>query len=305
MKTVHLRNLEIGTKMPKVCVPIVGKTFSEIIEQAEKISPMGADLVEWRVDYCDFYHDREQVEEVLVSIRQILEDTPILFTFRSKAEGGNADINGMEYLELNRFAIQEGMADIIDVELSCEEVILDEIIRTAHRAGNADINGMEYLELNRFAIQEGMADIIDVELSCEEVILDEIIRTAHRAKIPVMLSSHDFEKTLNTVVMIKRLKYMEEKGADIAKLAVMPKNERDVLNLLDATLTAREQMDIPIVTMAMGGIGTISRLSGECFGSALTFGCVGKASAPGQMELRQLKETLDFIHRGTVRTEME
>ncbi len=258
MKTVHLRNLEIGTKMPKVCVPIVGKTFSEIIEQAEKISPMGADLVEWRVDYCDFYHDREQVEEVLVSVRQILEDTPILFTFRSKAEGGNVDIDGNEYLELNRFAIQEGMADIIDVELSCEEAILD-----------------------------------------------EIIRTAHRAQIPVMLSSHDFEKTLNTVVMIKRLKYMEEKGADIAKLAVMPKNERDVLNLLDATLTAREQMDIPIVTMAMGGIGTISRLSGECFGSALTFGCVGKASAPGQMELRQLKETLDFIHRGTVRTEME
>ena len=85
----------------------------------------------------------------------------------------------------------------------------------------------------------------------------------------------------------------------------MPKEERDVLNLLNATLMAREQLEIPIVTMSMGGIGTISRLCGESFGSALTFGCVGKASAPGQMELKQLKDILNQIHRGITRMEMD
>ena len=258
MKTVRLRNIEIGMKVPKVCVPIVGKTFSEVIEQAERISPMGADLVEWRADCCDFYSEREQVEAVLVSIREILEDTPILFTFRSRQEGGNQPIGGKEYLELNRFAIQEGMADMIDVELSHE----DEIV-------------------------------------------DEIIRTAHRAKIPVILSSHNFERTPDPAAMTETLKEMEKRGADFAKLAVMPNCERDVLNLLCATLDAREQMDIPVVTMAMGGIGIVSRLSGECFGSALTFGCVGKASAPGQVELKQLKATLELIHRGITRSELE
>lgn len=256
MRTVHLRNVEIGTGLPKVCVPIVGKTFSEIIEQAEKISSMGSDLVEWRVDCCDFYHDAEQIEEIMVFIREILEETPLLFTFRSDREGGNQGIEDNEYLEINRLAIQSGMADMIDVEMS-------------HADG----------------------------------IIDEIIRTAHRAQRPVLLSSHNFERTPSVEMMVERLKQMEERTADIAKLAVMPKNERDVLNLLSCTLSAREQMEIPIVTMAMGGIGTISRLSGESFGSALTFGCVGKASAPGQMELKQLKDTLDFIHRGITRIE--
>lgn len=258
MKTVRLRDIAIGANVPKVCVPIVGKTFSEIIEQAERISPMGADLVEWRADCCDFYGDREQVEAVLVSIREILEDTPILFTFRSKEEGGEHSISEEEYLALNRFAIQEGMADIIDVEISKKGEVVDEMIRTAHRAG-----------------------------------------------IPVMLSCHDFERTPDAKAMIRTLKQMEAMGGDIAKLAVMPKGERDVLNLLLATLDAREEMDIPIVTMSMGGMGTISRLSGECFGSALTFGCVGKASAPGQVELKPLKDTLELIHRGITRSEAE
>ncbi len=32
MKTVHLRNLEIGTKMPKVCVPIVGDLSKQLLK---------------------------------------------------------------------------------------------------------------------------------------------------------------------------------------------------------------------------------------------------------------------------------
>jgi len=47
----------------------------------------------------------------------------------------------------------------------------------------------------------------------------------------------------------------------------------------------------------MAGTGLISRLCGEVFGSALTFGAVGKASAPGQMNASDLREILTLIDK--------
>ena len=54
--------------------------------------------------------------------------------------------------------------------------------------------------------------------------------------------------------------------------------------------------DRPVITMSMGGTGLISRLCGEVFGSACTFGAVGKASAPGQIGASDLGTVLDLIH---------
>ena len=54
--------------------------------------------------------------------------------------------------------------------------------------------------------------------------------------------------------------------------------------------------DKPVITMAMGALGLISRLAGETFGSALTFGAGEKASAPGQIPAKQLKDVSDIIH---------
>ena len=67
---------------------------------------------------------------------------------------------------------------------------------------------------------------------------------------------------------------MQELGADIPKIAVMPQNKQDVLTLLAATEEMnRNHADRPIITMSMAGTGVVSRLCGEVFGSALTFGC--------------------------------
>ena len=90
---------------------------------------------------------------------------------------------------------------------------------------------------------------------------------------------------------------MQELGVDVPKIAVMPQNKKDVITLLAAT----EEMytnysDRPIITMSMAGTGAISRLSGEVFGSALTFGAVGKVSAPGQINVEDLKTVLNIVH---------
>lgn len=88
------------------------------------------------------------------------------------------------------------------------------------------------------------------------------------------------------------------------ELGAVPENcsnatvQKDVLTLLEATREmAEEHADRPIITMSMAGTGLISRLCGEVFGSALTFGAVGKASAPGQMNASDLREILTLIDK--------
>ena len=54
----------------------------------------------------------------------------------------------------------------------------------------------------------------------------------------------------------------------------------------------REHAKCPVVTMSMSEVGVVSRICGEAFGSALTFGAVKKASAPGQLGAEELRMVL-------------
>ena len=85
---------------------------------------------------------------------------------------------------------------------------------------------------------------------------------------------------------------METIGGDIGKIAVMPKNSSDVEILISAAEEASRQLQIPIVAVSMGELGKKTRINGEDFGSILTFGSLGKASAPGQIPAKELKEKL-------------
>ena len=90
---------------------------------------------------------------------------------------------------------------------------------------------------------------------------------------------------------------MQEIGADILKIAVMPESKKDVLTLLLATEEMVSEYAVkPVVTMSMAGLGAISRVSGEIFGSAVTFGSMEAASAPGQLQLADLRNVLEIIH---------
>ena len=71
----------------------------------------------------------------------------------------------------------------------------------------------------------------------------------------------------------------------------------DVQQLLDATQEmSGKYADRPIITMSMGA-GVVSRLCGEYFGSAMTFGAVGQVSAPGQIPVEELNAAMDILHR--------
>lgn len=251
MNTVCVRNIEIGAGIPKICVPIVGVTKDDILEEAKTLQSIPVDVVEWRIDWFDGVFDFEQVLDVLKNLREILGETPLLMTFRTSKEGGEKAIETEDYIALNVKAAQSGYVDLVDVEVFTG----DEIVK-------------------------------------------EIIEKVHAADVKVVASNHDFFKTPEKDDIIGRLRKMQDLGADIPKIAVMPQSKSDVLTLLAATeeMTSK-YADRPIITMSMKGTGVISRLCGEVFGSALTFGAAKKASAPGQMDVQDLNTVLNLIHK--------
>ena len=135
-------------------------------------------------------------------------------------------------------------------------------------------------------------------LFTDDDVVKTIINAAHEAGVKVIASNHDFFKTPEKEEIIRRLCMMQELGADIPKIAVMPQNKRDVLTLLSATEEmVTDYADRPIITMSMAGTGVISRLCGEVFGSSMTFGAAKKASAPGQMGVEDLSTVLGLLHK--------
>lgn len=169
--------------------------------------------------------------------------------------------------------------------------------RTSKEGGEKAIDPQTYAELNKAAAQTGYADLVDVEIFTGDEIVRNMIDTIHRCGVKVIASNHDFDKTPDRDEIVARLRRMQELDADILKIAVMPQNKKDVITLLAATEEMnREYADRPVVTMSMSGTGVISRLCGEVFGSALTFGSVGKASAPGQMDAEDLSWILIKLH---------
>jgi len=250
MNPVKVRNVTIGEGMPKICVPIVGKTRDEIIETAREIVKVPADLVEWRVDWFEAVLEIQKVVTLSAELREILGDVPILFTFRTKAEGGEKELNAKPYAMLNKMMIASGNIDLVDIEV--------------------------------FTAKEEVTSIIE---------------TAHKHGVTVVGSSHDFAKTPEKEEIIKRLCYMQDIGVDIPKIAVMPQNKKDVLVLLSATEEmASEYANRPIITMSMAGMGAVSRVAGETFGSAITFGALKEVSAPGQIQVEDLKKILEIMH---------
>ncbi len=177
----------------------------------------------------------------------------------------------------------------------CSKVIVLCTFRSKAQGGRQEIKEGEYTELLLHIAQSGMADLLDVEVS-ELSDAPGVIKNLHAAGQAIIGSQHYFSHTPKVWQMQQELLRMKEAGADIGKLAVMPKRPMDVLWLLKATAEMKEQEpDYLIVTMAMGGLGAVSRISGQIFGSCMTFASLGKASAPGQLHLEDTALMLNKI----------
>jgi 3-dehydroquinate dehydratase-1 len=182
------------------------------------------------------------------------------------------------------------------VRESLKEIPLIFTFRSLLEGGEREISIEEYEKLLILAVDSGYIDIIDIEIMKDFDGFNKLSDYAHEKGILVIASSHDFSKTPTQDEILFRLMKMSNEGADIPKIAVMPKCEEDVVTLLKATVIAKTCIDNPIVTISMGKLGAVTRIAGETFGSAITFATAGKKSAPGQIEVKKLKEAMDLLH---------
>ncbi|KPI52803.1 3-dehydroquinate dehydratase [Clostridioides difficile] len=194
--------------------------------------------------------------------------------------------------------IQEVKNTLYELKSYISNIPLLFTFRSIVEGGEKLISKDYYITLNKEISNTGLIDLLDVELFIGDEIVEEVVNFAHKKGVKVIISNHDFNKTPKKEEIISRLCRMQELGADLPKIAVMPQNEKDVLVLLEATNEMfRIYADRPIVTMSMSGVGVISRLCGEIFGSALTFGAAKNVSAPGQISFKELNSVLNLLHK--------
>ena len=184
-------------------------------------------------------------------------------------------------------------ADIKNLNLN-KPIILT--CRSMREGGQSSLENKEYYHLYEQGIESKAFDIYDVELSSGTNTVINLSNLIHQNDKKIIMSSHDFTRTPSIDTMLGKIKQMDSLEADIIKIAVMPEDYRDVLLLLETTLKANELYDKPLVTMSMSSKGIATRILGEQFGSAITFGKDNNSSAPGQIEVHALKEVLKVIH---------
>jgi len=183
------------------------------------------------------------------------------------------------------------------LRVALKDKLLLVTIRTKAEGGQAALSPAEYRQFLELVLDTDCADLLDIEFFTAGADLPLLVEQAHTAGVPVVCSSHDFAKTPPRAELVERMVQMQQAGADLPKLAVMPQSRIDVLELLAATAEmAEHHPETPVITMSMGALGAVSRLAGETFGSAMTFANPGQASAPGQVPLEVVNQVLDALH---------
>lgn len=248
MYIIERKGQRITEGKPVICVPVVGRTKEEIISAVRALADKGAAMIEWRADYFQDIRDIQAVRELFAGLEPLVEHVMLLFTFRTKKQGGEAELEETALKRLYALAAESRAVDFIDIE---------------------------YFEAEEAA---------------------GLIAELKQKGVLVIASQHDFAKTPSEEKMYVQLRQMADGGADIVKLAVMPKEPEDVLSLLSVTAKFRKDFpDVPLITMSMGRYGIISRISGEVFGSCVTFGACGQTSAPGQLQMDKLDTILTYL----------
>ncbi len=233
-----------------ICVPIVGPTIKDIFSQVQEAAQAKVDLIELRPDMWmkgSSISEEEYIPTIVNLVEEVhskYEKMPMLFAWRSLAEGGETSLSNENYGNLLQAIVDHNVVDAVDVELFAYTDTIGQIIKEAHHQG-----------------------------------------------LQTVMSYHNFLSTPK----VKRLHIYAERmisaGAAVIKFALMPTTNEDVLSVLQFTKELTERYpQLPRITMSMGKLGQMTRTCGHVFGNCLTFGTLGQASAPGQVEVAVLKQ---------------
>ncbi|HCD71319.1 type I 3-dehydroquinate dehydratase [Thermovirga lienii] len=192
--------------------------------------------------------------------------------------------------------VETSLSVIKEVRKIAKDVPIILTCRGHWEGGFKEVSDEAKFSLYEKAVKLKLVDYIDIELAYGEEKIQKAKELLKGTSTYLIVSFHDFEKTPPEEELYSIMASEIKAGAHVAKLAVMPKKEEDVLALLAATLSTRRDFpEVPLITMSMGELGSLSRVIGGKFGSDLTFAVGNKESAPGQIPVTKLKQCLDAL----------
>lgn len=246
MKEKNFGKITLSNNQARVCVPVMGKTTEEVLQQLKSAVEMEPDIIEWRGDFFETDNNEEYLN-VLKQMKDVNENIPVIFTIRTDSEGGNKKIGWNEYCDLCLFIAEKG--------------------------------------------KEFNVEFVDVEVFKDDK-ANELINSLHEKGMDVIGSNHHFDKTPDKEQMVEILSTIEKSGADVCKLAVMPRDKKDVEVLIEASKEADEKIKTPIITMSMGELGAVTRVIPKITKTSVTFAAGVSASAPGQPGIKVVRKLL-------------
>ena len=164
--------------------------------------------------------------------------------------------------------------------------------RSATEGGKGAGHGHGYEDYLASLLQLGLpVAAVDIEMAC--LASKALVAEAKAGGYDVVGSCHNFTATPSRAQIAEKLVQITADGADITKVAYMPRNAQDVAALRHA---AHDFADAyphqPLIAISMGQLGAPSRTD---LANCLTFATIadGAASAPGQATIAHVRALVE------------
>ena len=222
----------------KLVVSIMPRNIEEV--QATDVTRYeDADIIEWRADFLA----KEAILQVAPAVFEKFAGRELLFTLRTRSEGGEIDLSSEEYVQIIKDVTQLYQPDYVDFEYYTHKAVFDQMLDFPN----------------------------------------------------LVLSYHNFQETPDNMMEI--LSELTSLTPKVVKVSVMAHTEQDVLDLMNYTRgfkTLNPEQDY--VTISMGKIGKVSRITSDVTGSSWSFASLDEASAPGQISLSSMKKIREILN---------
>lgn len=130
-----------------ICTPLTGKSRNLIFEQLEQVLAKRPDVIEWRADFFDEIANKAEVIAIVKQIEEKVGEIPLIFTIRSKYEGGQPiSLSDKEVIELNASVCRETTAEYVDCELRNEPDQIHYLSTVAKASGTKTIGSYHNFE---------------------------------------------------------------------------------------------------------------------------------------------------------------
>ena len=138
-------------------------------------------------------------------------------------------------------------------------------------------------------LKQAIDELAGIDVELQSRIAPEICAYAQQHHKMCIVSFHDFHQTPPLADLIDTIERAQAIGC-VVKISAMANSEEDV-DVLASLLNM--EWETPLCVIAMGPVGTESRVHFPQIGSCLTYGYLDTPAAPGQLSAHDLKQRLN------------